>query len=170
MSGNSTPSTRLVFLDFDGVLNSFDWWKRRPSKGEHTMLDRCLHNLDPDALKRLGRLLEASGAYVVVSSVWRKNWTLLQLQNMLESRGLERQYALRLRGCTPEHQQIRDGKTGRGWEIDTWLEVTPNANFVIIDDDSDMDPHMDRLVQTEPEWGLTDERVDQALRILGVLP
>lgn len=40
------------------------------------------------------------------------------------------------------------------------------TSFVILDDDSDMEPHMDKLVKTDYRKGLQDEEVQKAIRIL----
>ena len=38
---------------------------------------------------------------------------------------------------------------------------------VILDDDDDMDGHMEHLVQTDFDSGLTEEKADECIRILG---
>jgi hypothetical protein len=59
----------------------------------------------------------------------------------------------------------------RGREIEQWLNGPhPKSfdikSFVIIDDDRDMEPFMDRLVQTDTHKGLTKETADQAILLL----
>jgi len=59
----------------------------------------------------------------------------------------------------------------RGAEIDRWLASNAGARevgaFVILDDDSDTDPHKDRHVKTSFSVGLRDEHVELAVEILG---
>jgi hypothetical protein len=60
-----------------------------------------------------------------------------------------------------------DFKGHRGTEIDTWLKNHPSVDkFVIIDDDDDMEPHMDRLVQTHPDLGMNEKDADKAILLL----
>lgn len=62
------PTPPVLFLDIDGVLNSADWMRRRGPglrSGCHPDM------LDPDACKRLHRVLCATGCDVVLSSAWR---------------------------------------------------------------------------------------------------
>lgn len=69
----------------------------------------------------------------------------------------------RVIGTTP----TLDGDWVRGKEIEKWISdnYAPKS-FVIIDDDTDMEPYMDRLVKTECEFGLTDKDADKALDML----
>lgn len=59
----------------------------------------------------------------------------------------------------------------RGKEIKSWLDNwngDPVESFVIIDDDNDMNPFMDRLVQTSFNKGLQQKNVDKAIKLLNV--
>lgn len=167
---------KIVFLDIDGVLNSRDWVARRPSvmrtSDHHELLQpgSCLaqaeEHFDPVALARLNKLIEVSHAKIVISSSWRKLYALPMLDRMLRHRGLQGQIII---GCTPNLRHTQEIHH-RGREIDAWLQLLgtrhyPDA-FVILDDDSDMEPHMHRLVQTDPEVGLTEADVERALVML----
>ena len=46
-------------------------------------------------------------------------------------------------------------------------DVLENKRFIIIDDDSDMEPYMDRLVQTDARHGLMWKDADKAIEMLG---
>ena len=59
---------RIVFLDFDGVLNSHAYFNARTEKFEDV---GEAGELDPTAVERLNRIIDATGALVVVSSSWR---------------------------------------------------------------------------------------------------
>lgn len=55
----------VLFLDIDGVLNSVETMRSgRWNAGTET--------LDPENVERLDRLIQLTGAVVVVSSTWRK--------------------------------------------------------------------------------------------------
>lgn len=57
----------------------------------------------------------------------------------------------------------------RGNEIDLWLASWQGEaieSFVILDDDDDMEPFMDNLVQTSFADGLQQKHIDTAVEIL----
>jgi hypothetical protein len=56
----------------------------------------------------------------------------------------------------------------RGGEIKRWLAMARDdvEQFVILDDSSDMDGVAGRLVQTDYDYGLVDDHVELAIRML----
>ena len=80
----------VVFLDIDGVLNSKQWYAHDAASHEViSPTDRKLweHSIDPDCVRRLNRILQQTGAVVIVSSSWRKTHALSEIVSILESRG-----------------------------------------------------------------------------------
>jgi len=152
---------KVLFLDIDGVLNSTDWYKRRPSPNL---------SIDPDATARLRGLLERTDARVVISSTWRILHTLPRIQAILAANGLGEFHAMRIIGATPviPETSVLGPRMGRGKEIAAWLHLVPVDTFAIVDDDSDMGNHIDRLVQTTHEHGLLDSHVERLAEMLGV--
>lgn len=178
--------SRVLFLDFDGVLNSSRWWSdRRFSVGEYSPEElalrasmpvdaipdyirgscserRCLGDLrmlDPDAVALVNELVRATGADVVVSSTWRHGYSLNGLRWLLSSKGFTGQVI----GVTPSeaHHRIR------GEEIQAWLDLLPIVSrFVILDDDDDMGALAPYLVRTDRKVGLTRADVERACAIL----
>lgn len=145
----------VLFLDIDGVLNSVETMRSgRWNAGTET--------LDPENVERLDRLIQLTGAVVVVSSTWRKTRPLGTITTLLEKAGLSSESASRFIGTTPELPSAY-----RGAEIQEWLGNIPSENFVILDDDSDMKPYMNRLVKVDGEWGLQDHDVEEALSLFG---
>ena len=148
---------RLVFLDFDGVLNSRALVERAPSP-----LAIGPGLLDADAVMRVERFCVAAGAEIVVTSTWRLTFDRAALEDMLRAKGL---ITARVRGVTP----MIPHKRGRGQEIQSWLDAQSSAHLegiVIFDDDPDMLHLMPWLVQTSFETGLTAAHLDDALTIL----
>lgn len=144
---------KIVFLDFDGVLNCHLYLTGVRWTNDELMLDTA-------AIERVNRLLEASGAKVVISSSWRHGWCQRRLEQMLKLRG----FLGEVLGTTP-----MSAGTCRGHEIQAWLDKNPGVeSFVILDDDSDMDLLMDRLVRTTFADGILDSHVDRALAVLTV--
>lgn len=139
---------KIIFLDFDGAVVTQKTNYRK---------------LDPIAIEHLKHIIDKTNAFIVVSSVWRKFKTLGQLKDMFQEFGL----FSRLIDVT----DVLPGSMVRGQEIHKWLtDPHPMSfdikSFVIIDDDSDMDPHMDRLVQTDTQVGLTEEDAKKCIEML----
>ena len=55
----------------------------------------------------------------------------------------------------------------RGTEIKEWMEKHPEVtSFVILDDDDDMEPFKNRLVQTDMRFGLSELDANKAISLL----
>lgn len=148
---------RLVFLDFDGVLNHLDFYRWRIAEREAGR--PTPQHFDRVCVARLNRLLERSHALVVISSSWRSGSSVLRMNHLLGSYG----FVGDIIGMTPELGR-------RGGEIRAWLDVLPAspATFVVLDDER-VEGFPDHLVLTDHnDGGLTDAKVDEALRMLGV--
>lgn len=153
---------KVIFLDIDGVLN----YEKCPYK---------LHGVyfvDPEKIKLLKKIVDNTGARIVLSSTWRCG-RFLQDENPREyklfcklRRKLE-EYGIRFYSYTPIFDY--DKRRYRGDEIKQWFvnwHANTIDNFVILDDDSDMEPYMDRLVQTTWTTGLTESDVEKAIVLL----
>lgn len=147
-------SVKIIFLDVDGVLNC--------EKTTRTTKSGTLF-VGSGHLKRLRDIIKATGAKVVLSSDWRygrdepeSNGDFLELQREL------RRYGIEIFDYTPVTCFY-----SRGGEISIWLSRHPEvSDYVILDDLTDMGPHMSRLVQTSVKRGLGKEEVKQAINIL----
>lgn len=162
---------KVIFLDFDGVLNSGPYFDARggidgiwEAKEEHEALD-------PAAVRRLNRLIERTGAKVVVSSSWRHGRTVEQLQALLTARGFIGEVIDKTITSVPNTDPLSKRVCGsRGDEILHWVTLNSRAyggiEFVVLDDDSDMDAVWRCFVQTTFAQGLTDDHVDRAIELL----
>jgi hypothetical protein len=155
---------RVLFLDVDGVLNSAEFFHRvrdTITKDRHVAIE----HIDPEAVKRLSDIVDATGAKIVISSVWRYMHRPAEMWAILGHHGF-RGHVI---GATRRSTESK----ARGKEIDAWLSESgsdrkdPVECFAILDDDADMEPHMDRLVQTSWQSGLQDAQVKQAIKLLG---
>lgn len=148
---------KVIFLDFDGVLNSEASFRMEARRKNNHIQDSlsavCCSNfqfiLDQDA-----------DVKVVISSTWRKMHTLVELGNILNSYGI----TAKVIGKTPVTL------TGnRGHEINLWLEDNPNVTkFVIIDDDSDAGTVNDprgHFFQTTWKDGLLFKQAEQIAKL-----
>jgi hypothetical protein len=164
MAGTTEAAVKVLFLDVDGVLNSSDFFHRvrnTITKDRHVATE----HIDPEAVGRLSKIVDATGVKIVVSSVWRYSYRPAEIQKILGHHGFNGLVI----GATPRSTKSK----ARGQEIDAWLSESglarkdPVERFVILDDDADMEPHMDRLVNTSWQSGLQDAQVKQAIKMLG---
>ena len=155
---------RIIFLDIDGVLNSW-------SAG---------YKITTKKLQLLNNLIEQTGAKIVISSSWRIGSK--DVKEFLEKNFKKDDFRLdnfkdaTNRECI-ENIFYNDNIIGltdtfgpsRGDEIKRWLDnhIDDVESYVILDDDSDMlDEQLEHLVQTDTYFGLTDREVHLATLIL----
>lgn len=154
-----SEAVRVLFLDFDGVLNAGphhdpvpEWFKPWP-----------FTYIRADLIRKLGPLAEEFPDFrIVISSTWRKMKPLGAFTRLLNDTvpGLGDRVICR----------TESSKTGkRGEEIKDWLDDPryPVTAYAIVDDDSDMLPEQrPYFVQTRYDLGITDHDV---LRIAEIL-
>lgn len=165
---------KLLFLDIDGVLNSSDWVRRRTVSPDPFASPSELAKflIDPKAIARLNKVLERTGAMVVVSSAWRKgsSQAWMDTKEMLYSAGLK---PWTIVGRTPN----MDTKMGslyvapdRGDEIGKFLDEfrKPVEAFAAVDDIAMLSKRVEgHLVRTDISDGLLDEHVERLVGLLG---
>jgi hypothetical protein len=155
MEKRMEDTMNLIFLDIDGVMNHKDYFVR----SKH----HIFHEFCPIAVQHLKEILETCKASIVVSSTWRKFGTVEELKNKIFSYyGLDK-YII---GKTP----VLDGES-RGKEIRKYLKETtiPVTNFIIIDDDDDMEEFTPRLVKTSfYEKGLNIQKKEEAIQLFQI--
>ena len=146
-----TSSCRIVFLDFDGVLNS----------EQSTQELGTRYRFARSSVAALNAVLQQSGALVVITSTWREHWTLRENAEFLERDGM---LPGRVVGKTPTLERER------GLEIESWLHSVPYSvtSFVILDDRDDMAMHRQRLVQVSPAVGLSQSQALRAIELLAI--
>ena len=78
---------KIIFLDFDGVLNDHHHIKKVSAKEVKTQTHREDEHLDPEKVKLLNKIKKETGASVVVCSSWRILHTRQDLEHILQKRG-----------------------------------------------------------------------------------
>ena len=138
---------KIIFLDIDGVMIPM-----RDKLSEESFDLACVD--------RLNLLLAVSGAGIVVSSSKRHELGA-DLFKYLVNNGVAIDTD-RYLGVTPDDPDDR-----RGYEISEWIRSHNfKGQFVILDDDDQMDPLMDYLVNTQSEFGLMNDDLSDALAVL----
>jgi len=158
---------KIIFLDIDGVLSP-RWWNSDKQSDNYG----CL--FDAKAVANLAKIIEETGAEIVISSSW-KNIGLVELQNMWRDRGLPG----KLVDITPDYMSdeilLKEDSANvdylyeRGSEIQGWLLLHGDdvGRYVIIDDMDDILPEQQfHFVQTDPEVGITYDDVKKVVHLL----
>lgn len=162
---------KIIFLDIDGVLNTQLWYTQM---NRNTPQDKYGYAFDPNAIANLKRIVEETGADIVISSSW-KCMGLTQMEDMWNDRNLPG----KIIGITPNsvsdelllHADIDSMELFhiRGEEIKEWLSKHGKrvSNYAIIDDMDNMLPEQQsHFVQINPEVGITKEDSEKAIIIL----
>lgn len=150
----------IIFCDIDGVLNE----DRTPSRTKSRVIF-----IDEEKLLRLKRIVDATGAKIVLSSTWRYdrddpkyNGDFLELREAFYDVGLD------FYDYTPvDAIGIR-----RGMEIRAWLGLHRGEvdRFIILDDelfDFEERGLLPRLIKTDFAYGgLTEELAQEAIDLL----
>lgn len=157
---------RVVFLDFDGVLNrGYDKVRGAPSGFDYSVSSCVL------ALNALTRAMDAR---IVVSSSWRLQHSLDELRAVLRLWGVEAPVL----DVTPDLEDASGFPAARICEIRSFLDLCsePIESFAVLDDqDIRLDINNEivkdeeiekRFVRTVTEVGLTNTLVVEAARAL----
>ena len=171
---------RILFLDFDGVLNNNRWvwsWETRREmmaafvreqaanrskwmpKRHHAWLARALTHVDPFRVCMLNNIIRGLDVQVVISSAWRIVWEPEELQWILDQQG----FFGRVIDRTPSLG------VDRGLEIADWIKNNgPVDRWVVLDDSEDAGESQEgHFVKTDGSVGLEPEHVEMARKILG---
>lgn len=150
--------TKIIFLDFDGVLNTEHYqgllqYQGKPWQDEYGAF------FDPKAVKQLKRIIDATDADIVVESSW-KYLGLDAMKELWEVRNLP--------GTIIDITPSLLGKN-KGVEITSWLSkyAKQDIRYVIIDDEYViLDSQLPHFILTNPYEGITEEQANRAISML----
>ena len=153
---------KIVFLDFDGVLNSVIYDRERDMSTNT--------NIDESRVCLLKQIIDETNAKIVLSTSWRRHWdkNIENCDNIgVWINTIFSKYGLQIYDKTP---YLSIG-AGRKAEILSWIEFfsEPIKSYVILDDYAlGWEELSDRLVKTSPYIGrgLEKEHVKRAIEIL----
>ena len=149
---------KYVFLDIDGPINT--------GRNDFYNPAEFGHPFDDMAVRQLRRIIDESGAVIVISSSWR-HMGLEKLKELWEGWGLPGQIV----GVTPGSWGDDDYYNTRGDEIRHWLSVNASTpfSFVVIDDmgeEEALDVQKGCWVTVNPHSGISEKDAEKAIRIL----
>ena len=143
-----------IFLDFDGVLNNSRTKAVMPL-GYVGISDRLT--------KRLSRIVEETGADVVLTTSWKEYWDTENEVKAYVCKKFNR-FRIYIKGRI-EHEPANC----RGYLVKQYLKEHHYDGYVLLDDET-FDYYRqnmtDHLVLTNDRDGLTDKDVEKAIEIL----
>lgn len=150
---------KVIFLDVDGVLNEAGSKSRSP----HGFI-----GVDDEKVAVLKQIVDATGAIIVLSSTWKKDWSNnpdeIGIDAVYLNKKLAR-YGLRIIDKTT------DDMWNRGFGIKAWLSLHDVESWLVLDDDKfedfEYEGIMPHFVQTSfASGGLTDQHIPKCIEIL----
>ncbi len=152
---------KTIFLDFDGVMDTA-YYGHILGKEGRSANDEFGAVFDPNCVKCLKKIVDKTGAEVVVTSSWKSLMSFGEMLDMWEKRGLPGE----LIDMTSTTSTCRN----RGDEIDAWLkECKEDCQYVILDDidESNFNEHqLPRLIVVNPYHGLDMKAAEKAIELL----
>ena len=147
----------LVFLDYDGVVNTLMFFPNEEKPRYYYADDNMVNNYQ--ACRWISKLCKETNSKIVVTSTWRE---CDNYKECLYNGGLDR--SVEIIGKTGELNFER----GRGAEIYDFIKnfKEPIEHMVIIDDAEDMDMYIPYLVKCDPFIGFTIIEYTKAVKIL----
>lgn len=156
---------KVIFLDFDGVLNGDDG---PPLFNEGWPLS----HLETHLIEKINRIVETLDQQskiktkIVISSSWRVRFSLPEMIEMLQTKGLRVEIIDVTPRLLPKKMSL---PVERGQEIKAWLQDVKEYQidkFVILDDESDMNDLKKYLIKTNYKTGITDADVNKVIETL----
>lgn len=167
--GRQVAEPPVLFLDNDGVIARVIFRPRLPGETEEQWQGRQAtadERLDATAVRRLNRIVHATGARFVSCSTWREGRepkkAAAQITAWMRAKGFEGEVV----DATPV---LGVGGVRREDEIEAWLaaQPVPPRAFAILDDWPMRRPTLaPRAVQTDYDALVTEGDVDRVIELL----
>jgi hypothetical protein len=152
---------KVIFLDVDGVLNCVD------------TTDLCggYVGIENAKVKLLRRIVEATGAEIVLTSTWKDGWSKTDKDKKQDVFGcfLDRELE---RECLTILDKTEDDGVHRGKGIRDWMNGRDVESFVILDDKNydyrkcGLSPYHVKTEFYDENGGLNEEHVARAIGVL----
>ena len=153
---------KIIFLDIDGVLNTWDYRRRLELEYFSNLIDR-------DKMIHLKKIVDLTGAKIVLSSSWRKWWNTEGAQT--DSVGCYLQQIFRTFDLQIYDKIPVIANASRSEEVWAWMRGKYYIEeYAILDDRADLgwnsDLQMHFIQTSDAEEGLTDALADAAILVL----
>ena len=150
---------KVLFLDFDGVLNSLQYDREKDATKNNS--------IDETRLRLLKKVIDETKAKIVLTTSWRRHWN--KARALCDEVGLWiselfSRYGLDIYDKTPD----LPSSVGRKSEILDWLNnlKEPVESFVILDDEKIGGNLKNHFVKCNCNYGFREPEMFKALTIL----
>lgn len=147
---------KVIFLDFDGVISTFEkGWR-----------------LDEEKLTLLKEIVDETDAKIVVSSSWKRGYNnaVSFIESLYKKKRNEEIVKSDIFGWFAKNiYDITGNAAMRGDEVQNWIDehYEDVENYVILDDDEDFnEEQLFNFVQTDSFEGITSREVKLCIKIL----
>ena len=149
---------KIIFLDYDGVLVT-DRGQKYHLETNGTLRDDHGALFDPECVKYLKEIIDATDAEIVVTSTWKMEMGLEGIRQMWCDRALPGNVI----GVTPDIDPIH-----RGAEIAAWLDTCgEDCRYAIIDDtpftDFFREEQLPHLFKVDERTGIDEETAKRVI-------
>lgn len=166
---------RIIFLDFDGVLNTEDY-QRELIEADKPREDSYGRLFSPVAMDNLYKIVRATGAKIVVISSWKGIYGLDGLRQMWQERGYKESIYDVTRNVVSDEWLLNvDLSTldnfnfphPKSLEVSDYLKTHNVSNYAIIDDEPiASDEQKSHLFLSNPQTGLTMAMTENVIAYL----
>lgn len=152
---------KIIFLDFDGVLNDDPKLSYETHKKDFKLKNLSKH-IHEDKISLVNNIVEKTGAKIIISSSWRLLADIDELKTLLKEKGLKGE----ILDVTAKGGKEHDDR----WKhIESKIKEYKPSSFVILDDDhisTEKNFKNPNFVKTQDHTGLTKADVEKAIDIL----
>jgi hypothetical protein len=148
---------KVIFLDFDGVLNHDGLDPDNRMERAHGENDSSVA-LFWEKCQLVQRICQQTGASIVLSTAWRHHFSQSVIEGWLAEKGLTAPIV----GITQSKMSSQ-----RTHEIRWYLEDNPDISRYVVLDDMDLrDGRFNLFIWCDPMEGLTEEQAEEAIAYL----
>lgn len=150
----------VIFLDFDGVINTA---AHCDLMGRDSLSYKMIDNLN--------LIINATKADIVVSSDWRDGMSVDELNNHLKKFGchgkvIDKTVSISdLTGLDKDHPLMQLWMSTRPKQIKAWLKDHPTDKYVVLDD-MNLSGYIPNFIHIDGKVGLTDYDASLAISYL----
>jgi hypothetical protein len=150
---------KYLFLDIDGVLNSFDDYNMTGKEFLKNLKNISFVTSDKQ-MSLLNKIVEEYNPTIILSSYWRTRYSLKELNNIFRENG----FVGKISGVTSkEGEEHKD----RWKQIKLYIEENKVKDYIILDDEdiTRTDEKINNFIRTDSYEGLTEKHIKQIQKI-----
>lgn len=157
IKNNSYP--KYLFLDIDGVMNSFDDYKMT-NEEFMKQLNKISFKLNPNHVKILNNVVEKYNPKIILSSYWRTRFSLEKINDLFKKEGFKGQIS----DITDDQGKEHDNRWN---QIKRYIDKNDVKNYIILDDEhiTKNETVVPNFVKTNSYVGLTKKSLEEIHKI-----